>query len=76
VGVCLDLISESLRCFIVNVYAKCNIHDKRRLWYDIFMSKRGFRDGLWCIVGDFNSVRDVTEQRGYNHIQMLVELRR
>jgi mannosylglycoprotein endo-beta-mannosidase len=56
VGVCLDLVSENKHCFITNVYAKCNIRDKRRLWGDIIMSKRGFGDGLWCVLGDFNSV--------------------
>ncbi|MCI58028.1 hypothetical protein A2U01_0079281, partial [Trifolium medium] len=28
------------------------------------MSKRGFGDGLWCVVGDFNAVRRREEQRG------------
>jgi hypothetical protein len=40
VGVCLDLIEEKRRCFVVNVYAKCNLHDKRKLWSDILMSNR------------------------------------
>jgi hypothetical protein len=64
VGVCLDLLVENCRCFIVNVYAKCNLCDKRRLWGEILMSKRGFGDGLWCVMGDFNSVRDNTERKG------------
>jgi hypothetical protein len=32
------------------------------------MSKRGFGEGLWCVSGDFNSVRDGTERRGINSI--------
>jgi hypothetical protein len=64
VGVCLDLLLDNRRCYIVNVYASCHIRDKRRLWNDICMSKRGFGDGLWCVVGDFNSVRNVTERKG------------
>jgi hypothetical protein len=28
------------------------------------MSKRGFGEGLWCIMGDFNSVRECDERRG------------
>jgi hypothetical protein len=28
------------------------------------MSKRGFGEGLWCLLGDFNSVRTSTERRG------------
>jgi hypothetical protein len=73
VGVCLDNIGSNgvvQRCYLVNVYAKCNLRDKRRLWADILMSKRGFGEGCWCVMGDFNSVRDSDERRGVgqNHL--------
>ncbi|MCI32380.1 hypothetical protein A2U01_0053593, partial [Trifolium medium] len=55
---------ENKRCFIVNVYAKCNIRDKRVMWGEILMSKMGFGEGLWCVCGDFNAVRDCVERRG------------
>jgi hypothetical protein len=64
VGVCLELANDLSRCYIVNVYAKCDISAKRRCWGDILMSKRGFGDGLWCVLGDFNSVRDRHERKG------------
>ncbi|MCI29787.1 hypothetical protein A2U01_0050996, partial [Trifolium medium] len=28
------------------------------------MTKRGFGDIVWCVVGDFNSVVDTSERRG------------
>ncbi|GAU23240.1 hypothetical protein TSUD_172690 [Trifolium subterraneum] len=68
VGVCLDLVGVLRKCFIVNVYAKCNLRDKRRLWGDLLMSKSGFGDGLWCVLGDFNSVRASLERRGAGQI--------
>ncbi|KAK2449806.1 hypothetical protein QL285_008962 [Trifolium repens] len=68
VGVCLHLLAEDRRCYFINVYAKCNIHEKRRMWSDILMSKRGFGGDLWCILGDFNSVRDSSERRGVNSL--------
>jgi hypothetical protein len=68
VGVCVDLIVENKRCFIVNVYAKCNLRAKRKLWSDIRMSKMGFGDGLWCVLGDFNSVREHNERRGVSQL--------
>ncbi|GAU51943.1 hypothetical protein TSUD_417260, partial [Trifolium subterraneum] len=64
IGVCLDLVDKHVRCCVINVYAKCNIVDKRRLWSDLLMTKRGFGDIVWCIVGDFNSVVDSSERRG------------
>jgi hypothetical protein len=64
IGVCLDLPQQQQKCCIVNVYAKCNIQDKRKMWDKITMSRRGFGGCLWCIVGDFNSVREASERRG------------
>jgi exonuclease III len=64
VGVCIDWGVVNKRCVVVNVYAKCDINAKRRLWENLLMSKRGFGDGLWCVVGDFNSVRHREDRRG------------
>ncbi|MCH79506.1 LINE-1 reverse transcriptase like [Trifolium medium] len=64
VGVCLEWGVNKKCCFVVNVYAKCEMAAKRRLWEDLSMSKRGFGDGLWCVVGDFNAVRRREERRG------------
>ncbi|KAK2442416.1 hypothetical protein QL285_013611 [Trifolium repens] len=64
VGVCLDLVDKPVRCCVINVYAKCNITDKRRLWREVLMSRRGFGEVAWCIVGDFNSVLNSNERRG------------
>jgi hypothetical protein len=62
--VCLFLLAEHKTCYVVNVYAKCDIQAKRRLWDNISMSKQGFGRDLWCVVGDFNSVRVANERRG------------
>ncbi|WJX96923.1 hypothetical protein P8452_78057 [Trifolium repens] len=64
VGVCLDLADKNVRCCMINIYAKCNLADKRRLWSDLLMTKRGFGDMIWCLTGDFNSVLDPSERRG------------
>jgi hypothetical protein len=64
IGVCLEVNQDQSRVFIVNVYAKCNLVDKRRLWREILSSKRAFGGVCWCVLGDFNSVRNSTERRG------------
>jgi hypothetical protein len=64
VGVCIDWGVVNKRCVVVNVYAKCDINAKRRLWENLLMSKSGFGDCLWCVVGDFNSVRRREDRRG------------
>ncbi|MCH94158.1 LINE-1 reverse transcriptase like, partial [Trifolium medium] len=63
-GVCLDSLQDQSRCFVINVYAKCLLAEKRRLWDEILMSRRGFGSGCWCVVSDFNSVREESERRG------------
>ncbi|MCH82126.1 hypothetical protein A2U01_0002923, partial [Trifolium medium] len=64
VGVCLNIVEEQRACFVVNVYAKCETQARRRLWENILMSKRGFGGDLWCVVGDFNAIRELNERRG------------
>jgi hypothetical protein len=64
VGVCLDLADKNVRCCVINVYAKCNLVDKRRLWREVLMTRRGFGGISWCVVGDFNSVMDPSDRRG------------
>jgi exonuclease III len=64
VGVCLEWGILKHTCFVVNVYSKCDIISKRRLWDTISMSKSGFGKGRWCIIGDFNAVLYPKERRG------------
>jgi exonuclease III len=64
VGVCLEWGMERQICFVVNVYAKCDLAAKRRLWEALRNFKRRFGKGLWCILGDFNSVTSGEERRG------------
>jgi hypothetical protein len=54
-------------CFIINVYSKCDIDGKRRLWEVLLMSKGGFGGGAWCVIGDFNAVLNREERRGVNN---------
>jgi hypothetical protein len=75
VGVCLDVVQDQSRCYVLNVYAKCNLSDKRCLWREVIMSKRGFGGAFWCVVGDFNSVRGTGERRGSRNEAMLSQSR-
>jgi hypothetical protein len=63
VGVCLEWGVLKSTCFLVNVYAKCDLPSKRRLWQNISMSKLGFGNGKWCVIGDFNAVLYPEERR-------------
>jgi exonuclease III len=66
VGVCLEWGVKKIICYVVNVYSKCDLVSKRRLWHNISMSIGGFGRGRWCIIGDFNAVLYPEERRGVN----------
>lgn len=51
-------------CNIINIYSPCLISEKRELWRIHIMSKRGFDGVLWCLVGDFNAIKNRSERRG------------
>jgi len=66
VGVCLDWGVLKHRCVIISVYAKCDLAAKRRLWDKLLQVRRVVGEAVWCILGDFNAVRNADERRGIN----------
>ena len=65
-------VSEDQRLFIVNVYAPCDLPGKRILWEELRQLKLANPNGVWCFLGDFNSIRSQEErigssQRGANN---------
>ncbi|MCH83902.1 cysteine-rich receptor-like protein kinase, partial [Trifolium medium] len=38
------------------------------MWNNIVMSKAGFGCGNWCVMGDFNAVREPNDRRGVNGV--------
>jgi hypothetical protein len=69
-GACLNIVEEQRICYLVNVYAKCDLQARRELWECILMSKRGFGGDVWCVVGDFNSIRELEERRGVGVVSL------
>jgi hypothetical protein len=60
---------------LVNVYSKCDLASKRRLWSDIIRLKEEYGDGIWCVVGDFNAVVAPEERRGVvNEVSSSLEM--
>lgn len=66
-------------CYVVNVYTPCNLAGKRKLWEVLRKVKNSFGPGLWCLVGDYNSVCNSLEMRGVGRnlaTQEVTEFRR
>ncbi|GAU29496.1 hypothetical protein TSUD_360410 [Trifolium subterraneum] len=66
VGVCLEWGVRKTICLVINVYSKCDVASKRRLWSNLIDCKRGLGDERWCVVGDFNAVGRLEERIGVN----------
>ena len=60
-------IQEDQSVNIASVYSPCDIQGKRVLWESIKQLKSQHHDGLWCILGDFNCIRNHIERSGTCH---------
>ena len=49
-------VNNNQRLLIVNVYAPCDLAGKRVLWDELRQSRASNPNGLWCFLGDFNSI--------------------
>lgn len=47
---------------IINVYSPCDMERKRILWQELFNHQRNSSCELWCLLGDFNSIRYARER--------------
>ena len=64
VGVILEWGVEKTRCVVINVYSKCDLPAKRRLWENLIGERHTREGGVWCVLRDFNVVRKRDERRG------------
>ena len=55
-------MKDNQRIRVVNVYAPCDLPGKRALWDDLRHLKDSDPNGLWCFLGDFNSIRNQGER--------------
>ena len=60
-------IQEDQTVNIISIYSPCYIQSKRVLWESVRKLKSQSQDGLWCILGDFNTIRNPTERTGACH---------
>ena len=49
---------------MVNVYAACNLKEKKILWEELSNIMFASQDVVWCFCGDFNAVRSPSERKG------------
>lgn len=55
---------EAQQVKIISIYSPCDMHNKRILWESVRQLKASSQKGLWCVLGDFNSIRAPAERIG------------
>lgn len=55
---------ERVKVSVINVYAPCDMSGKRLLWEELASQLDNRGGDKWCILGDFNSIKDVSERKG------------
>ena len=58
------ILWEAQQISIITIYSPCEIQSKRILWDQVRQLKHSLSRDLWCICGDFNSIRDLAERFG------------
>lgn len=43
-------------CFVVNVYSKCSLVNKKVMWVDPCSRKKNLGGRIWYVLGDFNFI--------------------
>lgn len=54
---------SSFNCVVVNVYGPLDVAKRQEVW-DIFARLKTNFLGLWCMGGDFNEIRNISERIG------------
>lgn len=55
---------EAQQVKIISIYSPCDMHNKRILWESVRQLKESSQRGLWCVLGDFNSIRAPAKRIG------------
>lgn len=59
-----EWVKEAQLINIVTAYSPCDLQNKQLLWEQVKQLKNSIPGELWCILGDFNSIRDPAERFG------------
>jgi len=60
-------VGMQIEITIANVYCEGTLREKRAIWDEISEIRKSHPIKMWCVVGDFNSIRSAEERRGQNY---------
>jgi len=68
-------VRSAQRCCVVNVYAACNLKEKKILWEELTRYKAASQIEVCCFCGDFNAIRSRRERKGVDRGDFSSEIR-
>ena len=68
-------VKTTQRCCVVNVYAECNVREKKILWEELSRFKVASQIEVWCFCGDFNAIRSRSERKGVDRGNFTSEIK-
>lgn len=71
----IKLICRGNCYYIVNVYSRCTLNLKKKLWNDLLVFNSKSLDGDWCLGGDFNSIVNLKKIHGSSFVSRNSEMR-
>lgn len=66
--------SEQIQVSIVNVYAPCDLRGKRAVWDDLLSLMYSRVGDKWCVLGDFNAIKSLSEWKGVDGVNRAEEM--
>ena len=63
-------LPQMQRVVVINVYAPCDSAGKRQMWQNLINRKSQSQDSCWCLVGDFNCIRNPLKRMGNNRLRL------
>ena len=60
-------LKENQKTSVVNIYSPCDSQQKRIQWDSLKQLRQLDPEGLWCFMGDFNSIRHHSERDGVSY---------
>lgn len=64
VGVEGEWVESGKNCVVANIYSPCDSRGKMELWRNISQKINSSSYDIWCLIGDFNEVRNARERKG------------
>ncbi|KAK7259210.1 hypothetical protein RIF29_24810 [Crotalaria pallida] len=58
-----------VQVMVITIYSSCIYREKISLWEEVWNLRHSSNTELWCVMGDFNTIRESSERRGRSFLE-------